>query len=66
MDAPKQKHYPCGYMNETDFIKNLQKLIDNVDLNETSIKKKVEAEVVIYKNSTDLYWGRARIRQSLT
>jgi len=45
----RDKHCPCGYMNETDLIKNLQKLIDNVDLNETSIKKKVEAEVVRYK-----------------
>ncbi len=36
-------------MNETDLIKQLQKLIDNIDLNETSIKKKVEAEVVRYK-----------------
>ncbi len=32
-----------------NLIKNLQKLIDDVDLNETSIKKKVEAEVVRYK-----------------
>ena len=45
----RDKHCLCGYMNETDLIKNLQKLIDNVDLNETSIKKKVEAEVVRYK-----------------
>lgn len=45
----RDKHCTCGYMNETDLIKQLQKLIDNVDLNETSIKKKVEAEVVRYK-----------------
>ena len=45
----RDKNCPCGYMNETDLIKQLQKLIDGVDLNETSIKKKVEAEVVRYK-----------------
>lgn len=45
----RDKNCQCGYMNETDLIKQLQKLIDNIDLNETSIKKKVEAEVVRYK-----------------
>ncbi len=45
----RDKHCACGYMNENDLIKQLQKLIDGVDLNETSIKKKVEVEVVRYK-----------------
>ena len=45
----RDKHCSCGYMNETELIKQLQKLIDAMDLNETSIKKKVEAEVVRYK-----------------
>jgi DNA invertase Pin-like site-specific DNA recombinase len=45
----RDQHCPCGYINEDDLIVQLQKLIDTVDLNETSIKKKVEAEVVRYK-----------------
>lgn len=45
----KDKNCKCGYLNEVDLIKQLQKLIDTVNLNETSIKKKVEAEVVRYK-----------------
>ena len=45
----RDQHCPCGYINEDDLITQLQKLIDTVDLNETSIKKKVEAEVVRYK-----------------
>lgn len=45
----RDKHCPCGYMNETDLVKQLQKLVDTIDLNETSITKKVEAEVVRYK-----------------
>lgn len=45
----RDPHCPCGYINEDDLITQLQKLIDTVNLNETSIKKKVEAEVVRYK-----------------
>ena len=43
------KHCPCGYINEDDLIKQLKKLIDTVNLNETGIKKKVDAEVARYK-----------------
>lgn len=45
----RDQYCPCGYINEDDLIEQLQKLIDTVNLNETSIKKKVEAEVVRYK-----------------
>ena len=45
----RDQHCPCGYINEDDLITQLQKLIDTVNLNETSIKKKVEAEVARYK-----------------
>lgn len=45
----RDKHCKCGYINETDLIKQLQKLVDKVELNETSIFKKVKAEVARYK-----------------
>ena len=45
----RDKNCTCGYINEDDLIKQLQKLVDGVDLNETSIKRKVEAEVSRYK-----------------
>jgi hypothetical protein len=45
----RDKHCPCGYINEDDLIKQLQKLVEHIDLNETNIKKRVEAEVVRYK-----------------
>lgn len=45
----RDKNCKCGYINETDLIKQLQKLVDEVDLNESSLFKKVEAEVVRYK-----------------
>jgi hypothetical protein len=45
----RDKHCKCGYMPEQELIKQLQKLVDAIDLNETDIKKKVEAEVIRYK-----------------
>ncbi len=45
----RDKNCPCGYINEIDLIVQLQKLVDGIDLNETSIKRKVEAEVSRYK-----------------
>lgn len=45
----KDKHCKCGYMPEEELIKQLQKLIDDIDLNEIGITKQVEAEVSRYK-----------------
>jgi DNA invertase Pin-like site-specific DNA recombinase len=45
----RDPHCLCGYINEDDLISQLQKLIDTINLNETIIKKKVEAEVTRYK-----------------
>lgn len=45
----RDKHCKCGYINETELIKQLQELIDTVELNETGIIKKIKAEVVRYK-----------------
>lgn len=45
----KDKHCKCGYMPESELVKQLQNLVDKVDLNETGIKKRVEAEVARYK-----------------
>lgn len=45
----RDKHCPCGYINEDDLITQLQKLVNGVNLDETGIKKKVETEVSRYK-----------------
>lgn len=45
----RDKHCKCGYINETDLIEQLQALIDTVTLSETSVLKKVKAEVARYK-----------------
>ena len=44
-------------MNETDLIKQLQKIIDVINLNETKIKKKVESEVIRYKKFHKMLLG---------
>ena len=45
----KDKHCKCGYINESDLIKQLQKLVDEVDLNQSSIGKRISTEVTRYK-----------------
>jgi hypothetical protein len=45
----RDKNCKCGYINETDLIKQLQKLVDTADLNETSVMKKIKDEVARYK-----------------
>jgi len=45
----KDKHCKYGYMPEDELIRQLQKLVDQINLNETGIKKQVEAEVSRYK-----------------
>lgn len=45
----RDRNCKCGYINETDLIKQLQKLIDSINLNETDIRKRIEAEVTRYK-----------------
>jgi len=48
----KDKHCKCGYMPEDELVKQLQKLVDTVQLNETDIFKKISAEVLRYKSFT--------------
>jgi DNA invertase Pin-like site-specific DNA recombinase len=45
----KDKHCKCGYMPETELIKQLQVLVDKVEINELSVKKQIVAEVTRYK-----------------
>ena len=45
----RDRNCKCGYINETDLIKKLQVLVDQINLNELSIKKQIEAEVLRYK-----------------
>ncbi len=41
----RDKDCKCGYINEEDLIKQLQELVDDVDLNEIATKDKIKEEV---------------------
>jgi site-specific DNA recombinase len=45
----RDKHCKCGYINETDLIKQFQELLDKIDLNEIQIKEKLVEEVARFK-----------------
>lgn len=48
----KDKSCKCGYINEVDLIKQLQELVDDIDVNESTVGKRVSAEVNRYKKFT--------------
>jgi len=48
----KDKNCKCGYINEVDLIKQLQELVDDIDVNESTVGKRVSAEVNRYKKFT--------------
>lgn len=45
----KDKNCKCGYINESDLIKQLQKFVSQINLNELSLRKQIEKEVYRYK-----------------
>lgn len=45
----RDRNCKCGYINETDLVKQLQQLIDTIELNETEVLKKIKEEVTRYK-----------------
>lgn len=45
----KDRNCKCGYINETDLIKQLQILIEKVKLNETAVLNRIKEEVTRYK-----------------
>jgi hypothetical protein len=53
----RDKHCKCGYINETDLVKQLQKLLDDVDLNQSTIGKRIASEVSRYKKFTQSLLG---------
>ena len=53
----RDKNCKCGYLNEVDLIKQLQGLVDNIDLNQSTIGKRVSAEVSRYKKFTHSLLG---------
>ena len=45
----KDKYCKCGYMPELNLVKQLQALVDKIEVNQMSVKKQIIAEVERYK-----------------
>jgi len=45
----RDKKCKCGYINETDLVKQFEKLLDEINLNEIGIKVKIKEEVRRFK-----------------
>ncbi|MDD5015677.1 MAG: recombinase family protein, partial [Atribacterota bacterium] len=45
----RDKDCKCGYINEKDLLKQFEKLMDQVDIDEIGIKEKIKAEVDRFK-----------------
>jgi DNA invertase Pin-like site-specific DNA recombinase/predicted metal-binding protein len=53
----KDKNCKCGYINENELIDQLQKLVNQIDVNKTIVGKKVVSEVMRYKKFTKSLLG---------
>ncbi|MBU3668855.1 MAG: recombinase family protein [Candidatus Taylorbacteria bacterium] len=54
----KDKNCKCGYINETDLIRQFEGLIENIDINEIEIKDKIQNEVERYKKFQQMLSGK--------
>ena len=53
----KDKFCKCGYINETELIKQLQKLTDKLDLKKSSMQSKIQAEIRRFKKFQSMVTG---------
>ena len=54
----KDKNCKCGYINETDLIKQLQKLTDKLDLKKSPIQNKIKSEIKRFKKFQSMVTGK--------
>lgn len=45
----RDKECKCGYISEDDLIKQLEKLLENIDLDEIGMKQQIKAEIARFK-----------------
>lgn len=45
----RDRNCTCGYINETDLIKQLEKILDSIDINKISIKEQIKNELTRIK-----------------
>ena len=54
----KDKNCKCGYINEVDLIKQLQKLINKIDIKKTPMENKIKSEIRRFKKFQSLVTGK--------
>lgn len=55
----RDKSCKCGYINEIDLIKQFERLIEKIDIEEIGIKEKIKIEVVRFKKFQRVISGSA-------
>lgn len=45
----RDKNCKCGYIAESELVRQLQNLLDGIQINESSVKKRISVEVTRYK-----------------
>ncbi|MFA6466755.1 MAG: recombinase family protein [Patescibacteria group bacterium] len=56
----KDKHCKCGYINEVDLIKQLQKLVDKLDIKKLPIQNKLKYEIKRFKEFQSMVTGETK------
>ncbi|MBU1557530.1 recombinase family protein [Patescibacteria group bacterium] len=54
----KDKYCKCGFINETDLIKQLQKLVDKLDFKKTPVENKIKLEIKRFKKFQSMITGK--------
>ena len=54
----KDKNCKCGYINETDLIKQLQKLMDKLNLKEDLLHDKIKLEIKRFQKFQSMFTGK--------
>ncbi len=54
----RDKNCKCGYINETDLIKQFEGLIDKIDINESGVRKKIKEDVEKFKKFQQFILGK--------
>ncbi len=55
----RDKHCKCGYINETDLIKQLQQLTGQLDLKKTPMQSKIRSEIRRFKKFQRMVTGKS-------
>ncbi len=56
----RDRNCKCGFINETDLIKEFGSLIDQIDINEIGMKEKIKLEIERFKKFQKLISGKSQ------